>query len=78
MAEKAAVLPQELAELGVEMRVVRLEPGDTIVITTLRRLTQADVQDIRDRVIAFFGEYEVAVLEDGMQMQVIRRDGEPK
>ncbi len=71
-------LPDELAALGVEMRVVRLEPGDIIVVSTPRRLTHEDVQDIRDHVTAFFGEYEIAVLEDGMQMQVVRKDGEPK
>lgn len=71
-------LPPEIAELGVEMRVVRLEPNDIIVVTTPRQLTHENVQDIRDRVTAFFGEYEIAVLDDGMQMQVVRKDGEPK
>lgn len=71
-------LPPEIAKLGVEMRVVRLEPDDIIVVTTPRQLTHEDVRDIRDRVTAFFGEYEIAVLDDGMQMQVVRKDGEPK
>lgn len=79
MAEEAAKLPQELAELGVEdATVVRLEPGDIIVLSTTLRLTEQDFEDLRDRVRQFFGEYEVAVLEGGVRMQVVRKGGEPQ
>lgn len=70
-------LPEELAALGVEeATVVRLEPGDVIVLSTSQHLTQQDFEDLRSRVRDLFGEYEVAVLEGGMRLQVVRKGGE--
>lgn len=70
-------VPQELAEAGIEqVRVVRLEPGDIILLSTSRRLSQADVDAIRERAQEFFDTHRVAVLEDGMTLSVVREGGE--
>lgn len=71
MAEKP--VPDELAALGLEeVRVVRLEPGDVIVLRVPNRLTDEEYGEIRDQAATFFGDHKVAVLEGGMALDVLR------
>lgn len=71
-------VPEGLAEIGVEeVRVVRLQPGDVIVLATSKRLSMADADDLRDRARAFFDGHRVVVLEDGVTLEVLRKDGAP-
>jgi len=71
--------PPELAELGIEeVRVLRPEPGDVIVFVTSKRLTMEQADQIREQAAALFETHRIAVLEDGMSVEVVRKGGEPK
>lgn len=67
-------LPEEIAALGFqEARVVRLEPGDVIVLMTSKRLAEEEVDLIQERAGQFFDGHRIAVLEDGMTLEVLRK-----
>jgi len=76
-------LPKEIADIGFEeARVVRLQPGDVIVLSTSKRLTMEAVDVLRERLGELFGDHRVAILEDGLSLEVLRKErfdgGEPR
>lgn len=73
-----AQMPEGLAEIGVEeVRVVRLQPGDVIVLVTSKRLSLDAAEHMREHAQAFFDGHQVVVLEDGLTLEVLREDGAP-
>lgn len=79
MAKGKAGLPPEIAELGIEeVRVLRPEPGDIIVLRAPKRLTEYEADQIQDRAAAFFAGHQVVVLENSMSLEVLRKGGEPE
>lgn len=73
-----AQVPEGLAGLGIEeVHVVRLQPGDVIVLCTPKRLSMVDCEELRDWAQEFFDGHRVTVLEDGVTLEVLRKDGAP-
>lgn len=54
-----------------EMAVLRLEPGDVLVLTTEDRITDADADALYARMCETFPGHKVALLE-GLQLAVAR------
>jgi hypothetical protein len=55
------------------LSVVRLEPGDKIVLRAPEKLTVDAVRNVREAALNAFGEaHEVLVLSGGMEMSVLR------
>ena len=54
------------------VRILRLEPGDEIVLTLRDRATHAHVDDIRKRVEERWPNHKVTVLAEGIDMAVVR------
>ena len=76
---KAMKVPQELAELGIkEVRLLRPEPGDVIILMAPEQLAREQVEEIRDHAEAFFAGHQVVVLKNGMSLEIVRKGGEPK
>lgn len=79
MAKEIAELPQELAELGFEeVRVARVQPGDVIVLMTSKQISAEQAEVMHERLSGLFEGHRVAILEDGLFLEVLRKDGEPK
>lgn len=70
-------LPDELAALGFEeARVVRLEPGDVIALSTSERLTMEEADIMRERLGDLFAGHRIAILEGGFSLEVLRKGGD--
>jgi len=66
-------LPDELAALGIEeVRVARVQPGDVIVLMTSKQIGQEQAEVMYDQLKALFEGHRVAILEDGMFLEVLR------
>ena len=73
-----ANLPDDLAEVGITaVEVLRLQPGDAIVLKTEKHLSMYDAEKARDKLRAWFEGHEVIVLDGGASLQVAHKDGEP-
>ncbi|MBW1779283.1 MAG: hypothetical protein JRL30_00950 [Deltaproteobacteria bacterium] len=62
--------PEDMIEV-TELKRVRLEPGDTVVIITEKRLGQANSERIIDHLKDVFPNHEVLILEDGLRIGVM-------
>jgi hypothetical protein len=56
-----------------EVRILRLEPGDEIVLRTTRRITREQANDIRKFAEERWPDHKITVLGD-MEMEVVRAD----
>jgi hypothetical protein len=66
------IAPVELPQV----RILHLEPGDVLLISAPHMLTDADVAAIGQRVKAKFPGHDVAVLDNGLTLDILRKVGE--
>lgn len=59
-----------------EVRILRLEPGDVLLLMSPHRLSDAEVDEIRTRVGVVFPDHRMALLGDGMTLDILRKGGE--
>lgn len=81
MADQAAGLPQDLADLGFEeVRVARVQPGDVIVLMSSKQITEEQAEVMHERLSALFEGHRVAILQDGLFLEVLRpvQDAQPR
>lgn len=74
---KTDPLPMRLSRL-LPMRVLRLEPGDIIVLQTDLKLDKQQIQALRDNASKQFGGCKVAVLTHGLKVGVLRKSEKKK
>lgn len=67
-----AKVPVELPEV----RILRLEPGDVLLLTTPYRISDADFEYIRDRFAEQMPGHRMALLENGMTLDILRKGGD--
>ncbi|HEU5429569.1 MAG TPA: hypothetical protein VFU74_22000 [Actinocrinis sp.] len=66
-------VPEGLAGSGIEqVRVLRLEPDDAIVLMTPKRLSMDQQEHILEDVGRLFPAHRVLVLDDGMSVETLR------
>lgn len=59
------------------VQVLRVQPGDTLVITTTKPITEAAAATIRDQLRLAFPGVPAVVLDDGTTVRIVRPDAEP-
>lgn len=57
-----------------EVKILRLQPGDTIVCRTERRLTDEEFAKIGENLKRCFPDSRVAVLDGGATIEVLRAE----
>lgn len=57
-----------------EARILRLEPGDTLVLRYGKLLTDMEADEILSRIKADFPDHRVVVLDGGATLDVLRRE----
>lgn len=63
----------ELSDIPTMIQVLRLQPGDVLVVQADRYINEHVAAGIKDRVRAIFGrDIPVMVLSDGMSLSVVR------
>lgn len=73
----ARAYPAQLEALGdVEPWVLRLEPGDVIVLTSKLPLSNDVATAIAEKAKAFFPGYQVLVLDSNVKIGRVRQDAE--
>lgn len=66
-------VPEELTEFGFEeVRILRLEPDDAIVLTAARRLSAAEQDRMLEEMSRLFPAHRVLVLDEGQSVEVLR------
>ena len=60
-------------EHRVSVQVLRLEPGDVIVIQSADQLTDQACGYIREGLHRLFPDHEVAILDSGLKVGLIRK-----
>lgn len=58
---------------GGEIHVLRLQPGDVLVLTADYDITWAEADRIRQTLMYKFPDHEVVVLSPGLELSVARR-----
>lgn len=58
--------------LGGEMRIVRLEDGDMVVLEIEKALTEERISEIKAILAAHFAGHKVMVLHAGMKLSILR------
>lgn len=56
-----------------EVRILRLQPDDVLLLSTKRRLSYAEFDEIEKYAGAAFPGHRCAILEDGMTLDVLRK-----
>jgi hypothetical protein len=64
--------PEIRVVMGAEVRKLELRPEDTLVVTVSRKLTMAIGALIRDAVREQTGHQRVLVLDEGMDVTMVR------
>jgi hypothetical protein len=64
-------IPSDAFDIAV-LRAVRLEPGDVVIMTSDRALSQATVARLRSSVEELLPGNKVLVIGDGLGMKVLR------
>jgi hypothetical protein len=60
----------------IRLEVVRVQPGDILVLTCPERLTENDVECIREQIgRTGLAGLEAVFLDGGMTLSVVRREG---
>ena len=81
MATRARKSTRKKKSMLRPMRVLRIEPGDMIVLQTDLMLDKNQVQALRDRAVEQFGTYfpdvKVVVLSAGLKAGAIRKVRKP-
>lgn len=57
---------------GMEVRLLRLEPGDRIGVHMKRRVTVEQAEAIKEQIREVFGDLPIAILGPDLDMFVIR------
>lgn len=55
-------------------KVLRLQPGDIVVLKFAKSLSEAEHAEVIQRAKALFPDHEVAVFQHGADLQVFRKD----
>lgn len=58
-----------------DIRVLRLQPGDVLIMRTPTRLSQIDQEGIRQQVEKQFPGHKCLVLTDGLELDIAREMG---
>lgn len=59
-----------------EVRILRLEPGDMLLVSSPLRLSDADVAFIGDRLKGKFPGHEAVILDGGLTLDILRKGGD--
>ena len=57
-----------------DVEILRLQPGDTLVITSLVPLTDEHVASLRDDLGARFPGHQAIILDGGITLSVLRKE----
>lgn len=57
-----------------DVKILRLRPNDTIVVSCLLRLSDQEYEDLGTRLREHFPDNPIAVLEGGMTIEVLRAE----
>jgi hypothetical protein len=57
-----------------EVRILRLEPGDVLVVNVPGRLTDDECQELGRRVKESFPDHRIAVLDGGATLDILRTE----
>ncbi len=71
LPEGWTVVPAELPEV----RILRLQPGDKLLVSCDKLLDHRDVEMIRQNFGASCPGYPVLVLEGSLRLDILREDG---
>jgi hypothetical protein len=63
-------LPDEIQEV----RVLRVQPGDRLILTSPVRLTAPDVKRIREQFAGRYPDNEVILFDGGADLHILRKD----
>ena len=75
MTESTAGLVRVPAELP-EVRILRLQPGDVLVLQCEKFLDREEAHYITQQLAARFPGHEAIVLDGGVTLDIARREGE--
>ena len=75
VANSSGWRPVEATELP-EVRILRLQPGDTLLISSQLRLDQAEFDAISKTFAERFPGHPVALLDGGLNLDILRKDGD--
>jgi hypothetical protein len=64
-----------IAPLLEEARILRLEPGDVIVLRTPLRLSFEQIAELEEQVTDRFPSHKAIVLAGGMELTIARPEG---
>lgn len=59
-----------------EVRILRLEPGDVLLLSARRRVSDAEVEAIGLQVRARFPDHEMVLLDNGLILDILRKTGD--
>lgn len=66
-------VPEELTEFGFEeVRILRLEPDDAIVVMVPRRISSEEQHGMLEQLTRLFPAHRVLVLDGGMSVKALR------
>lgn len=65
-------MPESEEKLLESATILRLEPGDILVIKSDRRVSRALLERLQGRMQERFPEHKVLVLEAGLSLEVVR------
>lgn len=57
---------------AVETRLLRIQPGDVIIVRHPNRLSETSMRSIRETIRSVFPENQCLVLADGLSIDIIR------
>lgn len=75
MTESTAGLVRVPAELP-EVRILRLEPGDVLVLQCEKFLDREEASYITEQVAAYFPGHEAIVLDGGVTLDIARKEAD--
>jgi hypothetical protein len=58
--------------MNEEIDVLRLEPGDSLVLTAKERLSIKQMNEIRDKFAELYPGHRVIILTAGMELSIVR------
>lgn len=65
-------MPVELPEV----RILRLEPGDKLLLTADHQVYDAELHAITEQLAKRLPGHEVLLIEDGLRLDILRKDGD--
>lgn len=71
---KFDVTPMLDGEKLARVEVVNIQPGDVLVVRTERLLSRDQRETMCAQLASVFGDVKIAVLEDGMTLDVLRNE----